>query len=62
MNFKRLVEISTPRKLTLHVLQNGQEFFVLQNAQEFQSAHVYNNLSNFQKADGVAVMTGQLSQ
>ena len=30
--------------------------------QEFQSAHVHNNLSNFQKADGVAVMTGQLAQ
>ena len=30
-------------------------------AQEFQSAHVHNNLSNFQKADGVAVMMGQLS-
>ena len=30
--------------------------------QEFQSAHVHNNLSNFQKADGVAVMMGQLSQ
>ena len=29
--------------------------------QEFQSAHVHNNLSNFQKADGVAVMTGQLA-
>ena len=37
--------------------------YVLQNvyAQEFQSAHVHNNLSNFQKADGVAVMMGQLA-
>ena len=31
-------------------------------AQEFQSAHLHNDLSNFQKADGVAVMIGQLAQ
>ena len=30
--------------------------------QEFQSAHVHNNLINFQKADGVAVTMGQLAQ
>ena len=51
-----------PRKLTLYILQNAQEFYVLQDAQEFQSAHVYNDLGNFQKADGVAVMMGQLAQ
>ena len=34
--------------------------FVIVYAQEFQSAHVHNNLSNLQKADGVAAMMGQL--
>ena len=29
--------------------------------QELQSAHVYNDLSNFQKADVLAVMMGQLA-
>ena len=36
--------------------------FLLQNVQEFQSAHVHNDLGNFQKADEVAVIMGQLSQ
>ena len=52
------------------VLLYAQEFyspkvlphFLLKDAQEFQSAHVHNDLGNFQKADGVAVMMGQLSQ
>ena len=52
------------------VLLYAQEFystkvlphFPLQDAQEFQSAHVHNDLGNFQKADGVAVMMEQLSQ
>ena len=52
------------------VLLYAQEFyspkvlphFPLKDAQEFQSVHVHNDLSNFQKADGVAVMMGQLSQ
>ena len=32
-------------------------FFIVYT-KEFKSAHVHNNLSNFQKADGVAVMMG----
>ena len=39
-----------------------RNFCVLQNAQKFQSAHVHNNLSNFQKAVGVTVMMGKLAQ
>ena len=53
---KNLVDIS----YNIPVPVNSINFFIVY-AQEFQSAHVHNNLNNFQKADGAAVMMGQLA-
>ena len=50
-----------PHCLQLHLPVLSIKFFNVY-AQEFQSAHVHNDLSNFQKADGVAVTMGHLSQ